>query len=663
MPILFIILLTLSFTSAQPLGTELPDAYLPPRPEARIFPKPQESVFLPEGYRLTPGTVLYLRKDTPALRLAATSLQDDIQARYGFRPPLQIGDGVGIGDAGITIGTQASGVRSGAAPVERAEGYTLESIPKGVTIVGFDERGAFYGVQSLRGLLGERAELPGLQVRDYPTHPLRLAMLYLDADSDEVNLKLLPLLAQYKFNAVLVMSNYIEWESAPELHVPGSASKEAARRLVETARAHLIEPVPLLETLGHSGWLFANGANRDLLPDRSVAEPWAYDPLNPRVYEVLEPLLDELLDLFQPRFFHVGHDEVRAVNPFPGNDAGRELGFGALFLMDTLRLHDYLASRGVRTVLWHDELLSADVSPLLSEFPKDMLVTVWNYRPAADYPDLERLQEADFEVLGATWSDPEAITLFARDAAETGALGMVQTRWTGYFGNASALYGQYDQFYAYLSAANAFWNPSAPPLRDAPARFYAHWIGQDSVQQRSGRTIDLSGVANVPAGKALWGLEPGYALAIEDNLRGLGVRFDLTGAVTVQGSHRRTRTAPRSVTLPLGRAAGSLAFLQTTGWSVPAGTEVGHYLVHYAGGAVERVPLVYGTDLSTWTDTEISSIELLQGWRGETVNGLPVGLNVLFWTNPRPTEPIDRLEFVSEGTIASPALLALTAID
>ncbi|CAN5906619.1 hypothetical protein BH24DEI2_BH24DEI2_23030 [soil metagenome] len=655
------LLLTLGLLLGTAWAQKVPDAYLPLATDTRIIPTPQEEVALPEGYTLTPETVIYLLEPTPALQRAAAELQTEIQARYGFRPPLAVGQAP---QAGIVIETLESGLSPVGGPVAHDEGYTLEVTPTSISIVGTDERGAFYGVQSLLQILSETPSLRGLRVRDWPDHGLRVAMIYLNGDSAALNDRLVPLLARYKFNAVLVMSDYVAWDSAPELHVPGSASKDEARRLVERARAYLLEPFPLLETLGHAQWLFANGQNRDLLQDGSVSSPFAYDPLNPRVYEVLFPILDELIDVFQPRYLHIGHDEVRSGHPFPASEEGLELGFGELFLKDTLKLHDFLTSRGAGTMLWQDELLSTEVQPLLSRFPQDLTVTSWNYIPAGDYPDLTALQEVGFEVLGTSWQDPDNITAYSRFAHAAGAAGMVQARWTGYFASSEVLHGSFEQLYAYLSAANAFWNVDAPVLEDAPERFRTFWLGTDNARQRAGTLIGLNPYGNLNFRDGFLGLEPGYAL--EPMLatdRFAGARFSLGDAVALRGTHRRTQAYPQAVDIALGLQAGSLAFLQTTGWSAPVGSEVGRYVVHYADGGTETFPLVYGENIAAWTETVTSSINLLQGWSGRTLNGLPVAVNAFFWTNPRPDVVINSVEFVSDGLLANPVLLGLTVLE
>ena len=59
----------------------------------------------------------------------------------------------------------------GIEPISEPEGYVLHIDSSGIIIVGSDERGAFYGLQSLRQLLKAGPELKGVTIRDYPDLP------------------------------------------------------------------------------------------------------------------------------------------------------------------------------------------------------------------------------------------------------------------------------------------------------------------------------------------------------------------------------------------------------------------------------------------------------------------------------------------------------------
>jgi hexosaminidase len=201
-------------------------------------------------------------------------------------------------------------------------------------------------------------------------------------------------------------------------------------------------------------------------------------------------------------------------------------------------------------------------------------------------------------------------------------------------------------------------------LEDAAIRFRLLWLGLDDTRQRAGTPIDIGTYGNVDLSQGFVGLDEGYTLnGVLEPQRYSGTTFILNKAVALKGTHRRTETYPQAVDIVLNKTAGSLAFLHTTPWSASAGIEIGAYVIHFDDGTTERIPLIYGTNISTWTDTAVSSINLLQGWSGETQNGLPVAVNAFFWTNPKPNRVIDRLEFVSNNTLASPVLLGLTVLE
>ena len=657
-------------SAAQATTRAVPEAFTPHLSVSAVWPVPQEETVLPSGFTLQPETTIYLAADapSPALERAAQSLRQTVQERHGWIP--RILQGGALPGQSILIGTNDSPFvqlelnRKGLTPVDEAEGYLLYSSPEGILIAGHDEAGVIHGLRTLRQLLEPEPTVRGVHIRDWPDLPWRVAMLYLDAHSDEVNLRLIPLLADYKYNAVLITTNYLQWQSAPELHVPGGATIDMARRVAQTAREHGLEPIPLLETLSHMEWFFENDQNRDLLPDPNIRSPYGYDPTNPRVYEVLLPLLDELIAIFNPRYIHIGHDEVREItrvgSPGPG--------FAHLFLQDTRRLYDYLKMRGVGTMIWQDTLLQESVLPFIDELPKDIVITSWHYRPARDYPALYQLSEAGFTVLGASWNDPANIAALSQAAHRADIAGMIQTRWTGYFGNRAMFHGQYPQVYAYLTAASRFWNTQAEPPPDAPERLRRAWQGEGQTFPRSGKLVDLTNFSNRTLsdrdGNGWLGRGPDYDLSrMLEQERFAGFQFALGPVVSLQGTHRRVQNDPRRVEVPLSSYASSIAFLHATGWSVPAGTEVGQYIVHFGDGKQETIPIVYGQNITAWTELDVTSIDLMQAWRGETRNGLDAAVTLHLWTNQRAEVPIDRIEFVSAGTIANPMLLGVTLLD
>lgn len=646
----------------------VPDAVqaLPP---AQILPVPQRAQY-PAGTLPLAGLSVEVRGDAPELRWAARDLQSEWKTRLQADLPLASG-----APGRIVIGTRADPALAQLAQsrgllTDQPEGYALWVDAGGATVVGADPKGAYYGAQTLRQLLTP-AGLRFAGVSDFPQLPQRMAMLYLDQYSKGVNDALIPLLAGLKYNSVLVMSNYVQWDAARQggFAHPGGASKAEAARVANLARSYGLEPVPLIETLGHTQWLFHGGANQDLVQDPQSQNPFAYDTLNPRTYEVVLPILTEAVKTFGAKRVHIGHDEVRSRDRFPARENGKALGFPKLFTDDTLRLHRHLKSLGAGTMIWHDVAFAdAFKDEIPRTLPKDIEVMYWAYNPAADYPLLADIKRAGFKAYAAGWRDNLNPETFARSAARYGSTGYVQTRWSGYFGNPSIWDGQAEQGVAYVRGGASAWNPAAPPVQNPAARYRDLYRGSGYAMQH-GQLVDLKPVitrALTDRDERQWIQKgPGTDLAaLPTGEVKLGAyKFLISGAVMTRGSRAAVRDLPDRVSLDIGARADGLAFLHTTGWPNPSDREqVGRYEIEFADGTRQVQPLEYGRHIRAWTEPLVTSMVQAPVWFGQTKEGLDVALGVLEWRNPMPDKTIKRVTLVSEGKGANPTLLGLTLL-
>jgi hypothetical protein len=95
------------------------------------------------------------------------------------------------------------------------------------------------------------------------------------------------------------------------------------------------------------------------------------------------------------------------------------------------------------------------------------------------------------------------------------------------------------------------------------------------------------------------------------------------------------------------------------------GTEVGVYLVHYADGTEERIPIVYGQDVRDWwrsSDSSLPSRGRL-AWASPNEATGPDDEVRLFssrWTNPHPEKKVLTIDFETRNTACAPFLVALT---
>jgi hypothetical protein len=671
------------------------DAYVTPPPEDRILPQPKTIEWTTTAFAITADVEIVVARDLDPEDLFAVRELNEELAAWG-RPPLIVrpaGPDTGrrsiligeIKQAAVAAALTAAGVRVTAQhPGE--EGYVLIVGADRIVAAGADRRGTFYAVQTLRQLVrsdGPHLIARGAVIKDWPDHRLRALHVVVDNASDVVHTALVDrILSRYKLNMLVLESQYVRWDSTRAIWHPQGATKAQLAAVIAAAREHLIEPVPLIQTLGHAEWLFYNNQNLDLLempPDLATVR-YAYDPLNPRVYDVVLPILDEAIALFRPRLLHIGHDEVRNVVPFPFSDEGRRLGFGELFVRDIERLHRHLAAAGVKTMMWGDVLLTSDYTPELARLPRDIIMVDWQYQDAARYASLDRFKAWGFPVMGATWFDLDNNASLARDGRRTGVAGMLRTTWTGYFGNRTAMQTSYDQIFSYLVAADHFWSSerAAPSLDEveAAARFRADWrLERRRVDMIGGRSLDLRSAANrghVDDGSGWLGKGSDYDLRNlpTGSQRFGGVRFVVLEpaqrnrtAVMLRGGRPPLHELPERVTVGVGQTAGALCFLHTLPRAAGRfGEQVATYRVQFGGGDVVSIPIRNRIEIGSWLDGP-TSIDHEIVWTGRMRSGLRVNVSMFCWNNPDPSRPIVSLDLLSTGAEAAPAVFAITALD
>ena len=239
---------------------------------------------------------------------------------------------------------------------------------------------------------------------------------------------------------------------------------------MKCARDNCVEPIPLVQSLGHVEWMFKNGQNLDLAED--PREPFAYCVTNPATYDFIEKIFDEAIDLFHPQFFHIGHDEVVDRGEYPYRPASKKLSVAVLFGTDVRRLDAYFRPKNIRMMLWGDMLLNrAEASDAAAhaasiaeaEFIRAAVPEGCDHlRLALSTGQARGVQKSavapahHFPVIACTWYNPQNIYTFAQAVRDDHAFGLLQTTWAGYNIDEQAVAKELRQFAAYILAARVF---------------------------------------------------------------------------------------------------------------------------------------------------------------------------------------------------------------
>lgn len=123
----------------------------------------------------------------------------------------------------VDFGAEAA-VEAGVKSISGA--YALRIDKKGISITGYDERGAFYGIQTLRQIVASPAatgeKLPCMEIDDYPDLPYRGVVegFYGTPWSHEVRLSLIEFYGRFKMNYYLYGPKDDPYHSCPDWRLP-----------------------------------------------------------------------------------------------------------------------------------------------------------------------------------------------------------------------------------------------------------------------------------------------------------------------------------------------------------------------------------------------------------------------------------------------------------
>jgi WD40 repeat protein len=137
------------------------------------------------------------------------------------------------------------------------------------------------------------------------------------------------------------------------------------------------------------------------------------------------------------------------------------------------------------------------------------------------------------------------------------------------------------------------------------------------------------------------------------------IKFDLRGVIQLNNNDE-VPGIPRAVEgIRIGQQCRRLHFLHATHHWEKDGTPIGNYVLHYADGQKEEIPILYGKDVRDCTarpDDAIGQQSSNLAWSGSTNHRV----YLTTWKNPHPDVTIASLDFVSGTTRCGPFLIALT---
>lgn len=196
------------------------------------------------------------------------------------------------------------------------EGYVLRVADKQVSIRAKGQAGLFYGLQTLNQLLEDARDqdipIPACIITDYPSIAVRAVHIDLKhhLDAGFYYYHIIDVLAGIKVNTVFFeFEDKLRYRKAPVVGAPQAISIEEFAALSKYAHDRYIEISPLIQGLGHASFILKHEKYKELRDD--PASDWAFDPMNPRTYELQFALYEDAMAATPyGKYLHIGGDEV-----------------------------------------------------------------------------------------------------------------------------------------------------------------------------------------------------------------------------------------------------------------------------------------------------------------------------------------------------------------
>lgn len=321
--------------------------------------------------------------------------------------------------------------------MEHPDAYQLDISKKGISIKAQSTAGKQYALETLEQLRTQYGEvLPAMTINDWPRYQWRGLML--DCSRHFYTLEYLKkqvdILAHYKMNRLhlhltddqgwrIEIKRYPEltqqgawrefneqdsiclreYKDQPEFELDprfivhhdgktlygGFYTQEQLRELVAYAEKKNVTIVPEIDMPGHTQAISALYPEFTATGEAKWGTVFSY-PLSPakeEVYNFLQNVLDEVIDIFPSKYIHIGADEVEK-DTWKKSDACKALmereGFKTYEALQSYfvnRIHKYIQSKGREVICWDDAIEGGDYKAPGSEgaLPESADIMYWRY--------------------------------------------------------------------------------------------------------------------------------------------------------------------------------------------------------------------------------------------------------------------------------------------
>lgn len=282
-------------------------------------------------------------------------------------------------------------MKLGNAFAENDESYAIVIDGGSIRLYAPKHAGLIYAVSTLKQLIEADALAP-MVLFDYPDKAVRGYRVYTPGvNSFDAFKQMIDMLIYYKYNSIIIeVGGAMEYKRHPEInknwvefckevhqspyearriqhethpqwkknsiHADNGAgsyiTQEQMRQLIAYCRERELAVIPEVPTLSHCDYIVM--AHPDIREREEDTYPDTYCPSNPKSYQLVFDILDEVIDVFRPDYVNIGHDECYTLAKCP---RCKDKDPVDLYVGDIIKINDYLKSKGVKALMWSEKFI------------------------------------------------------------------------------------------------------------------------------------------------------------------------------------------------------------------------------------------------------------------------------------------------------------------
>lgn len=465
--------------------TSIENAWDPALPAQQVLPLPK-SVQRQEGFYILSNETTYTR--SPAAQAFQTLLKQQWQIGDQFYPNI------------ITIKDE----------LIPEEGYTLEIGVSQIILKHRSAAGLQHALYTLLQLTQNRdgkLMIPCGTISDAPSIGWRGIHMFTGPSSWTLHRRMYErVLLPLKMNKAVLQCEQASWKSFSNIHNTISISLADLKQEFDFLRSKKVEPIPLIQSLGHMEWFFKPLENRFMAVNPLY--PYTLNPELPASRKAVKNIWDEAFKLLKPSVMHIGFDEIGMIGFH--EPRSKEIDY---WKTQIDFLHRYAQKKKAKLMLWGDMGLAPGEGPdalngitkeraalLRSTIPAGSYIADWHYinnpNPEVYKKNLRIWKENKNIPLASPWLRPDNVRGFVLAAKEEGA-GVLQTTWADFESSEKNMLLNIEQFGAYILALDYAWSGRNELPKDLPYNAIEEWTTRfysvpKPIEKRAGMIIPVN---------------------------------------------------------------------------------------------------------------------------------------------------------------------------